>query len=529
MATNHHQQDQNSAHLNFVNDLNAISNKCEVYNLNMSNSPIVELKKYVLVEFRNVVDLNLSNCFINEFENKVFEHLFSLQAINLSYNVIGTFNSNLFATNTNLKVINLQNNYLESINKSAFSMLINLESLNLSYNFITVVPGLCLNCPNLKQLYLNNNAIVEVVMIAFHYVTNLTHLELNDNKILRLHEDTFLFTKKLQHLNLNNNKLDKIDQYTFNELIELKKLSIRNNCLTHFISNFIFLCNINLLELDLSDNLIDSVSVDAFNSCQNLEILKLTIQNKFKMKSLRYLDRLEEFVLVYKGEMKFYGLTKAFWASFDHMSNIVVIKVIMQNVAHRRTLKFAGLHHLEYLHIECLEPNNQLTNFDFMKQFDNMRMLKKIVLKRLNFFTVSGQNLYTDFVTKNLTEIDFTGVKNYSVSYFFLNFRYLEALNLSFSEIESIYENAFRNSVNLKHLNLEHSKLKLITSQLFLYTTKLEIINCANCHLETIEDFAFLTLDSLKTLDLTNNCLTNTNEFTFFGLDDNVSILTSDS
>ena len=478
-----------------------------------------------IVEFTNITNLNLSDSFLITFENGVLNYLFNLKSINLSNNLISQIEDDIFEMNVNLTNINLRNNYLESINKTAFAMLIYLETLDLSHNLITFLPEYCLYCPNLTNLYIDNNLIDNVRLTAFYQVSNLVKLRLNDNKITNLTSGVFYTSIKLQYLNLSNNKLDFIQESMLHRLFNLNTLNLRNNCITQVIENEMLLNKQNLHNLDLSENKIYGINLTSFQNCLNLKYLKLEISRTFRCKSLENLKSLIHFELVNRSLIPLNLLESSFWTYFFNMENITVIKLIILHINYIKIRNFSQLKHLEYLHIECIRPNNERSHFDFFRKFDLLPRLKKLVLKRLNYFTFYGYNFHPNYLTKNVEYIDFTGLKNRAINNFFNNFRYLQYLNLSFSEIESIYEHAFEFLVNLKHLNLEHSNLKSIRCELFSRTTKLQIINCSYCRIEAIEDFSFILLEHLELLDLRHNCFTDSNEYTFFGLNEKTKIL----
>ena len=506
----------------------SLSNDCGILYLNLSHIAIVEFQRHLIFEFNNIIYLDLSNCVLNKIENGAFDTLLNLKSINLSNNLIGNTDNDLFKMNSNLIAIILKNNFLESINKTTFSTLFYLEILDLSNNFITILKWYCLDCQNLKKLDLNNNEITYVDSAAFHQLPNLVQLNLNDNRIKYLNNEVFLISTQLEYLNLNNNNIELINNFILRELRVLQVFTIKNNYITHVIYNAIFVDNTNLVEIDLSDNEINGIEMLAFSFLPNLKVLNLTIQMKFRMQVITNLLSLAEFRLTYNSLLSSTLLKRSFYKHFCNVAQVTVIKLLLQNIA-TSIPNFSQFKNLEYLHIECLQPNNQSINIDFMKLFNDMPKLKTLILKKVNFFTLFGYYLRYSFSTKNLNYIDFTGIQNSRMNNFLFNFQYLEYLNLSFSAIETFSNISLQNSINLKQINLEHSKLKCITSQMFLNATKLEIINCANCRIEVIEDFAFITLDRLLILDLRNNLLTYTNEYTFFGLCDNTSILLDSS
>ena len=506
--------------------LDGISTKSAMKRLNITNISISTFYTFFLEQFRNLVHLNLSHCSIRIFENGVFGHLVSLESINLSNNMIRYLDGWLFETNTNLKVVNFNHNQLEWVNRMAFLMLTRLEVLDLSYNSITVLNEYCLCCENLKELYVNHNAIESIFCTTFDQVPNLTRLTLQNNRLTILEEELFMFTNKLQYLNLNSNRLRKLSPLIFRELQQLKILHLRNNLIKQSIDNYWFLNMENLTDLDMSSSDIFSVNHKAFKFCQNLKCLNLTVLHKFSAKSIRSLTYLTKFELVYKRDLNV-AVRHYFWEQFKNKNQLVALKLILHHLDDFYLCKLSHLTNLEYLHIECLKPNESLSGkFEFLFKFNRMVKLQTVILIRLNYFTIEGSRLERGiFDNKNLNYLDFTGLKNNEVNDFYQNFRNLQYLNLSFSEIEIICDDAFKYSFNLKYLNMEHSKLRSINSLIFKYTTKLEKINLSSCHIEFVEDFSFNTLSELNLLDLRDNRTILLTKNTFSGLKSDTVVL----
>ena len=502
--------------------LDRVSNKSEIEHLDLSDVSIITLKKCIFQQFNNIIDLNLSNCSITRFENGVFDSMEKLTSINLSNNTIEIIHSKLFDKNTNLQVINLENNYLKWINKRAYSKLSNLEILNLSYNFIVVLTENCLFCENLIELYLNSNAIEMIGEDTFNEIPNLAHLALNDNNLCDVNKNAFLKTKQLRHLNLNKNRIPVIEPNWL--LDELMSFSLNNNCLKHVVEADMFANARNLTDLDLSDNNVYGISVTAFRYCLSLKNLNLTTMYQFSSRSLRNLTSLMKFQLVYKAKKRIL-LNIKFWENFEYLNQLVSLKLVLQNIAEITSCNFSNLKNLEQLHLECIEPKvtSRSINFRFVKQFNNMPKLEKVVLKRLNSFSIIGQWFDSNFSTVHINYFDLTGIQIIGDSFFYI-FEQLEYLNLSFSQIGRFFSDTFKNSINLKFFNMESSKLSWIQLDLFKYTVKMEILNFANCPIEVIEDYSFRNLSNLQTLNLRNNNFLIITQNTFFGLNNQTNV-----
>ena len=503
----------NTTHDEVVNHFAEITNKLVVTVIQILDTPIGVLRKSLLSGFGNLIDLDLSSCTIFTFENHVFEDLVHLATVNFSNNVINSIDSGLFRTNANLKSIIFNNNLLHSINRFAFYTLQNLEVLDLSYNHITILNGEFLNNSSLRELRLNNNYIKTVHYTAFDKCANITYLALDNNIIEQI--DTYLLDRfsSLQHLNLNCNRIKTIHPSSFIKLKELSTLYLRNNCLTQCFSKVFFSSNPKLFDLDLSENDVSCIEKYTFDDSLNLMFLNLKVNGNFEISSIKHLTSLTKFELIYLNSKNF-AFTTNFWNYLKFKSQLTVLKLVLKQADSAKFCDFSILINLEHLHIEILQPNNDIGVINFFSHFNNMNKVKTLILKRLNFFIV----LKCYWGPRKLVHLDLTGIKNTVIDYAFQNFLFLKYLNLSFSEIKCIIFNAFDKLEHLEHLVLEFSKISFINRYLLRNNSKLRILNCANCRIETIQYYSFFNLHNLETLDLRNNCLRNISEYTFFGL-----------
>ena len=496
-----------------INKLAEITDQLVVNVIKILETPIGVLRKNLLCGFVNLIDLELSNCTIYNLDDDVFEDLINLVTINLSDNVITSINNNLFESNLKLKRIIFKKNLLHSINGATFCRLDDIQTLDFSYNHISELGDEFLKCQNLNELRLNNNFITNITYRALENCPNLTHLVLDNNVIDNIECNIFEKLRNLKHLNLNCNRISQIYPRSFCRLTHLNTLYLKNNRLCHKISNEIFSENTQLLDLDLSENDIPIISKFAFDNCPNLVFLSLKVTGDFEINSIRNLTSLTKLELVYLPDNKF-SLSFGFWGFLKKKFELTILKIVIKEVSELKLCVFSNLINLEHLHIEFLKPNKCVRDVNFFVCFNHMKKLKTLILKRLNYFTISKSYL----VTRNLIHVDLTGVQITIIDYHFRKLVSLTYLNLSFSGINIITKVAFKRLVNLEHLELGHSKLRSINRDMFKYNAKLRILNCAHCRIETIEDGSFSNLRSLEMLDLRNNLLTRISQKTLSGL-----------
>ena len=504
-------------------EIKAINNKFELTTLTIKRFNIGTLSNELLNDFRNLTILDVSNNGLSDFESGVLRPLRYLESINFSRNLIRSIDDTFFQMNSKLTKILLRNNLLSSINTNAFSKLEKLQILNLGRNCITIMSPHCLNCPQLEKLYLDNNIIEYVDPLAFYQLPTLTNLNLSSNRIQKLDCNLFSRSRQITILKLNDNVISESKMKFLFVLDELYVFHFRKNMITEIMTTYVALNKHHLTDLDLRFNNISNIEVLTFDGCPNLQFLKLTVNGFFAIDSIRNLTFLKEFELFYNAHSRLF-LTRPFWDCIADKTKLVFLKLVLQYVDVINIGNFSKMNNLEYLHIECKEPNNILTDISFIIQFNNMRKLSVLTLKHLNHLTVHELEERYSFGTENLKYLNLTGIKNEFINDIFYNFLLLENLNLSFSEINEISDKAFEMLVHLKYLNLKYSKLKSIGSNLFIYNTELKIIDCAHCCIMKIEGYAFKNLKNLQILDLRHNILADVPEEAFAGVQPQIEI-----
>ena len=503
----------NQAYADVIQQIKAVIDKLKILNLEIIHTVIGELNGDFFIGFHNLINLDLSNCSIYTFKNGVFNILIQLQSLNLSDNTITCITDNLFETNSKLKTIILKNNLLESINNLAFWKFEYLETLDLSHNFISKLDNNCLNSSTIKYLYLNNNKIGHIQPKVLHNLPNLTYLALNNNKIKTLEQHVFHGLTKLEFLDLDNNNIPTISHNCFYKLEELQKIHLRNNRLTQVIDELIFFRNPKLIEIDLSENEINGIEKKSFSNCTDLRYLNLKVCGHFEPNSIKHLKALTYFELNYKSVKESWD-TRIYWTALHSKTELTVLKLIFQKIDFLALCTFSHFVNLEYIHIECLEPNENVRDIRLNRCFNNMSKLKTLNLVKLNGFKVSNCFLKT----QKMRNLSLIGMKNEEFNDLFYHLDWLIYLNLSFCEIKFINSHSFKYLSILRTLIFEHSKLTKIDSFFVTFNSELRILNCANCRIESIEDFSFKNLRNLETLDLRHNFLKRFTDNTFAGL-----------
>ncbi|KAK7601465.1 hypothetical protein V9T40_008906 [Parthenolecanium corni] len=157
----------------------------------------------------------------------------SVLVLHLHGNSLLTLRNDIFQS---AGLLNLQKLYLvrcaiKYIEPHAFRALKNLVDLDLSYNVFSVVPSLALQpIPDLRELKLNGNPILQIPGFAFTNVGQLIRLEVADCRIGYIDEHAFSgLEHSLESLKLSRNRLVNVQPEAFRRLEALNGLDLSDN------------------------------------------------------------------------------------------------------------------------------------------------------------------------------------------------------------------------------------------------------------------------------------------------------------
>jgi Leucine-rich repeat (LRR) protein len=213
---------------------------------------------------------------IETVQHDAFLSLLELESVDLSHNKIVFLDGATFQTNKKLRTVDLSHNHIHYIN-GVFAHLPELRELFLSENNILEVPadGFT-DSALLTVIYLQQNAIRRVDPEALLSLPNLAQLHLSSNFIKAIPKDWFTTSNKLTSLSLDGNRLEGLEPGTFRYVSSLRELRLQNNRLVE-IARGVFDPLPGLLELHLQNNLISGIESGAFRSLQSLQHVNLQV------------------------------------------------------------------------------------------------------------------------------------------------------------------------------------------------------------------------------------------------------------
>lgn len=211
-----------------------------------------------------------------------------------------------FVKSKEIKELYLDDNEITEISIKAFDSLTKLNILSLNNNNISINKMLWFNQhDNLRDLIINNNkynGTDTVINKIFHPLPRLERLSLKNNRISNLNISLKNFAPSLRSLDLSGNNMESID-FIMNLPETVSYLNLHNNSFSNIkknlynIENLLLssnkikeLCSINckqhsslslegmrkLLNLNVSDNCINTVTENAFRYTTNLVSLDLS-------------------------------------------------------------------------------------------------------------------------------------------------------------------------------------------------------------------------------------------------------------
>ncbi|XP_028317130.1 leucine-rich repeat and immunoglobulin-like domain-containing nogo receptor-interacting protein 1 [Gouania willdenowi] len=276
-----------------------------------------------------------------------------------------------------------------------------------------------------------------------------------------------------------------------------------------------------LLELDLSDNLVGAIDVEAFVGLRSLMTLRLS-RNHLKivpvgafagLTNLQFLDISRNEILVFLdftfrdlAKLQFMNVTDnelVFIAhqAFSGLNSLQELHLDAGNLTAVPTEAFAQLNVLRSLHLLRIGITT-LHNYAFchLSQLKDLVISKCPRLEMLSANSLFGLNLTSLTIQFcNLTAVPYVPLRHLV---------YLVFLDLSYNPITYIHGNLLGDLLRLHELRLIGCSLKHIEFGAFSGLVHFKSLNVSTNLLTTLEAGVFHSLDSLNILGLDNNPLT---------------------
>lgn len=244
-----------------------------------------------------VLSLRYNQLSLMESEKSPFANYFlsieSLRELDLYGCGLGNLLPTMFARMPNLDYINLGANGIKLLHKDILKPIYSLSELDLSENFIGNLDPEVFRESELVSLNIRRNPLSSLHNIS---IPELETLDLSECKFSTITGDMFSGFPDLTKLNLEGNAINKIDINAFAPLTHLQILDLSHNSLEGPLPENLFVNNVELLHLDLSNN--PSMKVlpaggfeGDFSSLETLDLSHCGLE-KLDVFSLRNMNRL---------------------------------------------------------------------------------------------------------------------------------------------------------------------------------------------------------------------------------------------
>lgn len=356
----------------------------------------------------------------------------------------------------NLREVLLPHLAMGSIDSDVFGICQNLQVFNVEFNNLSAIDGAIFdNCRSLREIYLGFNRIVDFPM---NLAATLEILSLRGNKIQNI---PILGNSELIELNLSNNLIDFVEENAFEGLKKLKILDLSENKLTKISGNFP-----QISELLLTGNSLTEIAIVA-PQIKNLDLSDNDLLNFEKLaENFPQMQKLLSINLAqnWLKNVKFPPLESLKTLNLAHNE----IKIIEENEK-----PFENLANLEFLSL----AGNFMTNMG-SHSLDGLENLQKLDLNtnHLEFLEISSNSLKI----LNLNDNKFTNLTKFPES--------LEILTLSRNLLQNL---EFEGLKNLKELRLNANLIKNLPTGVFSPLVKLTKLDLSHNYLKVIEFAAF--------------------------------------
>ena len=243
--------------------------------LHLQNNSISTLEQGVLDHNTDLIVLDLSRNLLTRLPSRLLASQSRLETIDLSFNQLTQLEDEIFASTVSLTSLNISRNHLTQLPKKPLPR--SIKHLDFSHNDASgQLPSDMLRALNLvEEIRLNHNKISSLPLQAFSGCNHLKYLDLSHNEIGFVEDNMFSGATNLEEINLSSNQLVNVNR-VFANLKKLKVLNLSRNKLTAIQPHQF---PVRVLTIDLSNNIIASISDSSFKSLTRIKTVDLSGNN----------------------------------------------------------------------------------------------------------------------------------------------------------------------------------------------------------------------------------------------------------
>nr|QNQ79665.1 toll-like receptor [Anadara sativa] len=492
----------------------------KVEKLYLDHNDILSLEKGNFGQLPNLKKLYLHNNKIAKLGSYAFtgDNFPNLAFLDLRNNKISLIEDNSINRVTKLNDLHLDNNLIQKISTIAFNGSKAVTYLQLDGNELTSIPPLG-QLQGLQQLYLEANAITNATFPSeYSELRTLAHIGLSNNKITRLEPNAFVSLKQspVRKLELSRNLIGTISRQAFSPLNDIKSLKIGHNPLTALdLEDALFglqgkpLDSLNIANITLGGLLPNTT----FMMLRNTTIKDLIMpNNKIHRIPERGFADIAKLVVLDLSASQITFVSDTAFDGLKALTNLLLNDNLLTNVPKNlpSTLQFLYLN------------GNQLTQIPNLI-FSNLSNLRRLYLGG-NKINRLMENSFVGLTSLSILHLVSNNIATLPGQLFSSMVR-LVSLELNKNNLKTIqkHPDLFSAMTSLEYLNMADNECSNIPLELFKPLTALAYLHLQNNEFGSIMDqdnngVLFESLSKLVTLDLTNNAITKIPDASFKNL-----------
>ncbi|KAK9503608.1 hypothetical protein O3M35_010133 [Rhynocoris fuscipes] len=429
------------------------------------------IDKNTFLDLPSLEFIGLNDNQIRSINDGAFKNLQAKLTITLANNEIHVIHPNSFQNIPNFINLDLHNNDLQSLDWNMFN---NVTSnmlpltLNLSRNRIeNIVQPTGYRPISVSTLDLSHNKLKQINSESFRlFNDSLRTLIFDYNELSELPERVFWMLKSLVILKIEHNKLKDIRENTFMNLEKLQVLDLSHNHISRInIKQFANLWNLRIL--DLSHNEISTIPGDSF---QNTKLERLILKNnRFSIipsQSFYPIDRTLQHLDISNNMIE--HLERDFFNSIKSLTDLNLCSNYLSQIP-----DYMGTGLDKLLNLQLCNNKLSLNNFNVINRLKQLRYLNLadtnirdipngLQLEHLVSLNLSGNGLSQLrqgflFGTPNLRQLDLS--RNNLTNWGIIGWnqaQYLKELDISNNPIKTLTKDTFEGLDNLKILNIQN-------------------------------------------------------------------------
>ncbi|KAM8711437.1 hypothetical protein ACLKA7_000559 [Drosophila subpalustris] len=340
-------------------------------------------------------------------------------------------------------------------------------------------------------------------------IRNIHLLKLSGNRFKEFPRQYSNITN-LSHLNLSDNYIDKLDVDAFKGFEHLFSLSLANNSIASWAdinANVSFKVATGLYSLNLRGNRLSTFGFDnglISNSIVTLDISSAHISTV----NFSWADQLPKLLYLYMANNNLAKVRQLIIPTTTwelDISNCSLQQInLSSNCLHSLKLSYNPAMQLNFSDIHFYNLNWLDLSYCNLDRIDlrNMPDLRELRLRgnklksiNANTFANNPELIYLHLSENELRVIEHEG---------FSSLKKLEFLNLTINKISQIDENLISGNTVLKDLFLSMNNIQKLPK---IVSKSLRFLNLSGCNITTIEDTALSSLSAIETLHLSHNLI----------------------